>query len=147
MEAKRASNNAKKAAMVARNDLRSLRNEHTPNSTLNITESREEEHRFAPLKAEYGNFIAKKQIFHANTRVLDLQRRLTFLVGDASMEEVVRAVTGPELVYCKDRNLLMYPKDSRPRFEELIDSEDEASSDSSESEDDIEDIVDHDQLF
>ena len=50
--------------MVTRNESRSLRNEHTPDSASDIAESREEEHRFA--------------FYKSNTRVLGLQRGLTF---------------------------------------------------------------------
>ena len=52
-------------------------------------------------------------------------RQSRILVGDASIGEQVRAVTGPELVFCKDHNLLMYPKNALPRIE-AIESDDES---------------------
>lgn len=77
-------------------------------------------------------------------------------VGDPSMGETVRQVVGPELVYCHDHNLLMYPKGvlpdsvtARPHphktllatVEELDLSE---SSSSEESEDELSDVEDPD---
>ena len=75
-------------------------------------------------------------------------RLSTIYIGDPSVGEEVREVFGPEMVFCKDHNLLMYPKGCHPRIEEVFDSEEEdQSSDSSSSEDDIDDIDDPDQDF
>ena len=74
-------------------------------------------------------------------------RQSRILVGDASIGEQVRAVTGPELVFCKDHNLLMYPKTALPRIE-AVDSDEEfheddaaSSSDTSSSDESEEDDV------
>lgn len=79
-------------------------------------------------------------------------RRSKIEVGDPSMGEIVREVVGPELVYCHDHNLLMYPKGvlpdsmtARPHHHkaphvsvEELDSS--ASSSSEESEDELSDV-------
>ncbi len=62
------------------------------------------------------------------------------MVGDASIGEAVREVVGPELVFCKDHNLLMYPKSvmAVPTAGKVVELEDDDSSDQSESSDDDE---------
>ena len=74
------------------------------------------------------------------------------MVGDVSVGEQVREVVGPELVFCKDHNLLMYPKSviELGKVEELeSDGDDDDSSSSSESDegDDISDVEDPPQHF
>ena len=78
-------------------------------------------------------------------------RMSTIFIGDRSIGEQVRGVVGPELVFCKDHNLLMYPKsamvasDTVPKatqkatVEEVDDSTDSEDSDS-DSEEDIEEV-------
>ena len=69
-------------------------------------------------------------------------RRSTIQIGDSSIGETPRYITGPELVYHKDHNMILYPKAiigpaeafRKPTFE----SESDDSSD--ESEDDLSDI-------
>lgn len=77
-------------------------------------------------------------------------------VGDPEIGEAVCAVIGPELVYCHDHNLLMYPKgilpDSMASVGRHVPSgsllkEEPGSSDScssKESEDDLSDVEDPD---
>lgn len=69
------------------------------------------------------------------------------LIGDASVGETVRAVTGPELVFHPEHNLLLYPKQALlstvPKFTATVDDEaDDALSSSSDesSEDELSDI-------
>lgn len=64
------------------------------------------------------------------------------MVGDASTGEQVRAVTGPELVFCKDHNLLMYPKSAMPAAKALEADESSSDESSSDESDDVEDIDD-----
>ena len=77
-------------------------------------------------------------------------RQSTIFIGDASIGEQVRRVVGPELVFCKDHNLLMYPKAAmakalpadlpKQRVEELDDSSSESSD--SDSGDDLSEVED-----
>lgn len=78
-------------------------------------------------------------------------RQSKIMVGDVSIGEQVREVAGPELVFCSDHNLLMYPKSvvavstkarqpQHARVEEV--DEDEESSDSSESSDSGDELSD-----
>ena len=70
-------------------------------------------------------------------------RKSKIMIGDTSVGETVRQVVGPELVFCKDHNLLMYPKSIMAASGlDKIDDIDGDSSDSSDSEDDISDIDD-----
>lgn len=78
-------------------------------------------------------------------------RRSSIMVGDKSVGEEVREVKGPQMVFCKDHNLLMYPevvmttpkapatipKIPKATVEEVDDSSDSSSS---ESEDDLSDV-------
>ncbi len=80
-------------------------------------------------------------------------RLSTIFIGDRTIGEEVRAVVGPEMVFCKDHNLLMYPKSAmatardsqkalpkastQATVEEIDESSDSSSSD---SEDDLSDI-------
>jgi len=66
------------------------------------------------------------------------------MIGDVSVGEEVREVVGPELVFCKDHNLLMYPKSVMTTTSKVveIDDDDSDSSDSFESEDELSDIND-----
>lgn len=74
------------------------------------------------------------------------------LVGDVSAGETPRAVQGPELVFCKWHNLLMYPKevvaptDRFERFEE-VDASDEEEDDDDDEEDDVSDAEEPGQDF
>ncbi len=76
-------------------------------------------------------------------------RLSTIFIGDRSIGEQVRGVVGPELVFCKDHNLLMYPKSAMVATKassktypkatvEEVDSSD--SSESSDSGDDLSDV-------
>ena len=70
------------------------------------------------------------------------------LVGDTSAGETPRPVQGPELVFCKSHNLLMYPKDviSPPdRVEEVDASEDDEEDDDEDDEDDPSDAEEPEQ--
>lgn len=83
-------------------------------------------------------------------------RQSEIMIGDKDIGENVRAVQGPQLVFCKEHNLLMYPKSilavPRPKaagrvVEVATEDEDESeSSDDSESEDDLSDVEDS-QVF
>ena len=82
-------------------------------------------------------------------------RQSTIFIGDRSIGEEVRSVVGPEMVFCKDHNLLMYPKsamissDVRTAAKQrslptaTVEEVEEESSESSES-DDLSDIEDED---
>ena len=73
-------------------------------------------------------------------------------MGDSLVGEQVREVVGPELLFCKDHNLLMYPKAATATSQatEFIEtkhdissiSESESSYSDSSSEDTIEDVED-----
>ena len=70
-------------------------------------------------------------------------RQSSIQIGDHSIGERVRYVTGPELVYHKDHSMLMYPKAAIRADEAFINSLDSDSDESSdESEDDLSDIDD-----
>ena len=72
-------------------------------------------------------------------------RQSSIQIGDPSIGERVRYVTGPELVYHKDHSMLMYPKAIIRADEAFINSLDSDSDESSdESEDDLSDIDDAD---
>ena len=76
-------------------------------------------------------------------------RQSTILIGDRSVGEETRSVVGPEMVFCKDHNLLMYPKSAmistkvdpkqwalpKATVEEVSDSS-ESSEESSDEDDD-----------
>ena len=68
-------------------------------------------------------------------------RESKILVGDPGKNEAIREVVGPELVFCKDHNILMYSKPSMATPTVAVgDGDSTDSSSSSESEDDIDDI-------
>jgi len=70
-------------------------------------------------------------------------RQSKIMVGDLLCGEKVREVIGPELVFCQDHNLLMYPKSAMATgkiAEELDDNESDSSE--SDSEDDLSDVED-----
>lgn len=78
-------------------------------------------------------------------------RQSTIFIGDRTIGEEVRGVVGPEMVFCKDHNLLMYPKaamatpkglpESLPKATVIeLDSSDSSSSDSEDDLSDIEEI-------
>ncbi len=74
------------------------------------------------------------------------------MISNASIDEQVRKVKGPELVFCKDHNLLMYPKSAVPEsgfIESDLDlpSSESSSSSDDDSEDDLEDIAVPEPLF
>lgn len=69
-------------------------------------------------------------------------RDSTILIGDISIGETVRAIQGPQMVFCKDHNLLMYPKSiMAPHASVENESPPSSSSESSSSEeDDLSDV-------
>ncbi len=69
-------------------------------------------------------------------------RESKIMVGDSSVGEPVREVIGPELEFCKDHNLLMYPKSVMNSASKPVENDDDDSdtSDSSESGDEISDV-------
>ena len=69
-------------------------------------------------------------------------RDSTILIGDVSIGETVRAIHGPQMVFCKDHNLLMYPKSMMaPHASVESEAPSSSSSESSSSgEDDLSDI-------
>lgn len=69
-------------------------------------------------------------------------RDSTILIGDVSVGETVRAIQGPQMVFCKDHNLLMYPKSiMAPHASVKSESPPSSSSESSSSEeDDLSDV-------
>ena len=84
-------------------------------------------------------------------------RQSTIFIGDRSIGEEVRSIVGPEMVFCKDHNLLMYPKSAMVSTDVRVAAkqrslppatveEVEESSESSES-DDLSDIEDEDLDF
>lgn len=83
-EANGACKDAKKAAEGARHDLKLLRNEHAPNETLGISESKEQELRFAFYEADHAEVAAEEQLYQADNRVWALERRLTQLTGSSA---------------------------------------------------------------
>ena len=56
-------------------------------------------------------------------------------VGDSAIGEVPRDIVGPEFVFCKDHNLLMYPKSLMTKYATVEDA-DSSDSDSSTTDDD-----------
>ena len=81
-------------------------------------------------------------------------RQSKIMIGDISVGEEVREVVGPELVFYKDHNLLMYPKSVMTITSKVveIDDNDSDSSDSFKLEDELSDInndplVNQKQLF
>lgn len=68
------------------------------------------------------------------------------LVGDPSQGEAIREVTGPKLVFCKEHNLLMYPKSAlaagKAKANAAYVETDSESSSSSDSEDDLSEVED-----
>ena len=70
-------------------------------------------------------------------------RQSAIMVGDITAGETHRTVVGPELVFCKDHNLLMYPKSALAAPSRIEEVESQDSSDSSEDDgDDLSDIED-----
>jgi hypothetical protein len=69
-------------------------------------------------------------------------RKSKITIGDVSIGETVREVVGPELVFCKDHNLLMYPKSAMASSGKMPTVEDESDSSSSDSSDDLSDVED-----
>ena len=71
-------------------------------------------------------------------------RQSTIQIGDPSIGEHVRCITGPELVYHKDHNMIMYPKSIVRPVGTVTELDDSDSSDSSsdQSEDDLSDVDD-----
>lgn len=71
-------------------------------------------------------------------------RHSSLMVGDVSMGEEVREVIGPEMVFCKYHNLIMYPKSAmikalpKATVEEVSESESSDSEESSSEEDEEE---------
>lgn len=72
-------------------------------------------------------------------------RNSAIQIGDAQIGEAVRFITGPELVYYKDHNMLMYPKALTRGTKAYVESASESSF--SESEDDLSDIDDEYEHF
>ena len=70
-------------------------------------------------------------------------RQSSIMVGDTSIGETLRTVVGPELVFCKDHNLLMYPKSAlaAPSRIEELESQDSSDS-SSDGDDELSDVED-----
>lgn len=102
-------------------------------------------HTTATGETEYLNLILGIPWLYSVDATMSI-RLSTIFIGDKTIDEQVREIVGPELVFCKDHNLLMYPKSAVPKsgFVES-DREEEAasSSDSSSDEsDDVEDIQD-----
>ena len=77
-------------------------------------------------------------------------RQSKIMVGDQATGETPRAVVGPELVFCKDHNLLMYPKailaeakgirKHQAHVEDYDSSSESSDSEGDEDESDIEEI-------
>ena len=63
-------------------------------------------------------------------------------IGDSSIGERVRNITGPELVYHRDHNMIMYPKAIIRPVEAFREPESDSDDDSDESEDDLSDVDD-----
>ena len=64
-------------------------------------------------------------------------------IGDSSIGEMARNITGPELVYHRDQNMIMYPKAIVQPVKAFREPEEVDSDDSSdESEDDLSDVDD-----
>ena len=63
-------------------------------------------------------------------------RHSSLMVGDVTMGEEVREVIGPEMIFCREHNLIMYPKSAMVRV--LPKATVEEVSDFSESSDDDE---------
>ena len=70
-------------------------------------------------------------------------RQSAIMVGDTSLGETRRTVISPELVFCKDHNLLIYPKSALAAPSRVEEVESQDSSDSSDNGDDeLSDIED-----
>lgn len=81
-------------------------------------------------------------------------RLSTIFIGDRSIGEQVRGVVGPELVFCKDHNLLMYPKSAmvasrapKPLPKAIVEELDSSDSSESSSEDEASDVEEAQQDF
>ena len=78
-------------------------------------------------------------------------RQSKISVGDVKVGEVPRDIVGPELVFCKDHNLLMYPKSVMVEAGQVggdqSDSESEGSESDDEGEDDLSDVDEPVQPF
>jgi hypothetical protein len=90
-------------------------------------------------------------LWSVNARFSIKQSRID--IGNASIREAIRSITGPELVFCRDHNLILYPKSvlikatpkEKPRrlVKEVSDEEEDSSDNSgseSDSGDDLSDI-------
>ncbi len=60
-------------------------------------------------QAEYMSLIVGIPWLYSVDALISI-RQSKIMIGDASIREAVRAVAGPELVFYKDHNLLLYPK-------------------------------------
>jgi len=62
------------------------------------------------------------------------------MIGDPSSNENVREVVGPELFFCKDHNLLMYPKSIMTASQANVEDADDSSSESDDDSDSGDDV-------
>ena len=71
-------------------------------------------------------------------------RQSAIIVGDTSLGETRRTVVGPELVFCRDHNLLMYPKSAlaAPSRVEEVESQDSSDSSEDDGDDELSDVED-----
>ena len=86
-------------------------------------------------ETEHLSFILGLPWLYAVDAIISI-RQSSIMVGDASIGETIRTVVGPELVFCKDHNLLMYPKAALAAPSRIEDAESQSSSDSSDDGDD-----------
>ena len=103
-------------------------------------------------KSEYISLILGIPWLHSVDAHISIRQSAIF-IGDRSIGEEVRSIVGPEMVFCKDHNLLMYPKSAmvstdariaakqRALPQAIVEEIEEESSESSES-DDLSEIED-----
>ena len=71
-------------------------------------------------------------------------RTSKIMIGDPGAQEYNREVVGPELFFCEDHNLLMYPKSMAKASKATVETEESSSDDDDDSDsgDDLDDIDD-----
>ena len=93
-----------------------------------------------PGSARSGHFsllLGLPWLFSVNAHISIRDSKIS--VGDPARGETLREIKGPEMVFCNEHTLLMYPKKSLKATVEDASSEDEEDT-GSESEDELEDV-------
>ena len=92
---------------------------------------------------EYFNVILNFPWLYSVDALISI-RKSTITVGDVNAGETPKDVVGPEMVFCKDHNFIMYPKRAMEARETRPDDEDsfefETENDDSGELSDVEDL-------